>query len=158
MADSSISTLGRFSSQMLTYLGTQRTVAIVPGGIAGNTYQYANGTTVYPGPGSILQSTSGAGVPGSYSPEIYNSITSFYLSRGASQAYADTMTALTIDTAAMLGITPMAFLAQSEVNGQMLLKSEGYISINQLRDPGNQIGTATSVSNKDSLISRQIRV
>lgn len=157
MADPSISTLGRFSSQMLTYLGTQRTVANVPGGIAGNTFKYASGPTVYPVPGSVLQATSGQGVPGSYSPAVYNSVTSFYLSRGASQLYADTMAALTIDTAAIMGITPMAFLAQSEVNGQMALQAAGYTSINMLRDPGNQIGTSTPVSNQNSLVATQIR-
>jgi hypothetical protein len=157
MADISISTLGRFSSQMLTYLGTQRTVEKVAGGIAGNTFKYGSSSTVFPAPGSVLQATAGQGVPGSYSPAVYNSVTSFYLSRGASQVYADTMTALTIDTAAILGITPADFLIQSEINGQMVLKDDGYTAINMLRDPGNQIGTSTPVSNRDSLVASQIR-
>jgi len=154
---SSTSSLGRFSSQMLTYLGTQRTVAIVPGGIAGNTYQYASSPTSYPSPGSVLEATGGAGVPGNYSPAVYNSITCFFLSRGATQLYADTMAALVIDTATLMGLTPANFLAQSEINGQLQLQSIGYTSINMLRDPGNQIGTATSVSNQNSLVSSQIR-
>ena len=157
MADASGSTLGRFSSQMLTYLGTQRTITTVSGGMAGNTYRYSSGPTSYPSPGSALQATSGAGVPGSYSPSVYNSVTCFYLSRGASPMYADTMAALTVDTAAMMGITPIAFLANSEINGQLMLQAAGYTLMNTLRDPGNQTGTATSVSNQNSSVATQIR-
>ncbi len=156
MAASTSSSLGRFSSQMLTYLGTQRMVAIVPGSV-GNVYKYASGPTVYPSPGSVLQSTAGAGVVGSYSSAIYNSTTCYYLSRGASQLYADTMAALTIDTASIMGITPGELLVKSEVNGQMSLSSSAYIALNMLRDPGNQVGSATSVNNRNSLVATQIR-
>ena len=71
--------------------------------------------------------------------------------------YADTMAALTVDTAAMMGITPMAFLANSEINGQLMLQAAGYTLMNTLRDPGNQTGTATSVSNQNSSVATQIR-
>ena len=61
MSSSSIASLGRFSSQMLTYLGTQRTVTNV-GGIPANTFIYSSGPTSFPDPGSVSQSALGAGV------------------------------------------------------------------------------------------------
>ncbi len=153
---SSISSIGRFSSQMLTYLGTQRTVKIVPGSID-NTFKYATETTVFPNPGSVSQAALGAGVVGNYSAATYNSTMCYFLSRGATQVYADTMTGLTIDIANMLGISTATLLVQSEVNGVTTLTPDAYRSFNMLRDTGNQVGTATSVNNKYSLQSRQIR-
>jgi len=156
MAASNIPSIGRFSSQMLTYLGTQRTVENVGGSIA-NTYKYASGPTVFPSPGSISQAALGAGVVGSFSTSSYDSTKCYFLSRGATQLYADTMTGLTIDIANMLGVTPAALLVASEVNGKTLLSPSSFSAFNILRDPGNQVGTATSVSNKNSLQARQIR-
>lgn len=153
---SSISSIGRFSSQMLTYLGTQRTVKIVPGSID-NTFKYATETTVFPNPGSVSQAALGAGVVGNYSAATYNSTKCYFLSRGATQVYADTMTGLTIDIANMLGISTANLLVQSEVNGVTTLTPDAYRSFNMLRDTGNQVGTATSVNNRYSLQSRQIR-
>ena len=81
MAASNIPSIGRFSSQMLTYLGTQRTVENVGGSIA-NTYKYASGPTVFPSPGSISQAALGAGVVGSFSTSSYDSTKCYFLSRG----------------------------------------------------------------------------
>lgn len=153
---STISSIGRFSSQMLTYLGTQRTVKIVPGSID-NTFKYATGITVFPNPGSISQAALGAGVVGNYSGATYNSTKCYFLSRGATEVYADTMTGLTIDIANMLGISTAELLVQSEVNGVTTLTSDAYRSFNMLRDSGNQVGTATGVNNRYSLQARQIR-
>jgi hypothetical protein len=141
---------------MLTYLGTQRTVKNVFGGV-GNTYKYNTGTTVYPSPGSVSQAALGAGVVGSYSLSDYNSVLCYFLSRGATQAYAETMTALAIDIATMLGITPGELLVKSEENGKTVFSLEAYSAFNLLRDTGNQVGRATSVDNKRSLQARQIR-
>jgi hypothetical protein len=141
---------------MLTYLGTQRTVKNVGGSIA-NTYKYATGPNVFPSPGSVAQAALGAGVVGSFSTASYDSTRCYFLSRGATQVYTDTMTGLAIDIANMLGITPAALLVASEVNGKTTLNSSSYIAFNILRDPSNQVGTATSVSNKNSLQANQIR-
>ena len=156
MAVSNISSIGRFSSQMLTNLGTQRSVQIVPGSVA-NVFKYATGPVTFPSPGSVTQATLGTGVVGSYSLADYNSVTCYFLSRGSSQVYADTMTALTIDMASVLGITPASLLAQSEVNGQTALPSGAYTVFNMLRDPSHQVGIVTTVSNKYSLQANQIR-
>lgn len=156
MANANVSSIGRFSSQMLTYLGTQRTVKTVTSAPA-NTFKYASSTTVFPNPGSVSQAALGGGVVGSYSLADYNSTKCYFLSRGATQLYADAMTGLTIDIASMLGISPASLLVQSEVNGQTLLSLDAYRSFNLLRDPGNQVATVTSVSNKNSLQVRQIR-
>jgi hypothetical protein len=156
MANTNILSIGRFSSQMLTYLGTQRTVKNVFGGI-GNTYKYETGTTVYPSPGSVSQAALGAGVVGSYSLSDYNSVLCYFLSRGATQVYAETMTALVIDMATIVGITPGELLVKSEIAGKTIFSSDAYSAFNLLRDTGNQVGRATSVDNKRSLQARQIR-
>lgn len=153
---SNIASIGRFSSQMLTYLGTQRTVKTVTG-TSQNTYKYASGTTIFPTPGNINQSGLGVGVSGSFSGSFYNSTKSFFLSRGASDAYADTMTALTIDIASVLGVTPQSLLENTDVVGQLKLDSVAYQVFNELRDPGHQVAVVTSVNNRYSLQARAIR-
>jgi hypothetical protein len=156
MAANNVPSLGRFSSQMLTYLGTQRTVKNVTGTLV-NTFKYSYGPTTFPSPGSISQAALGAGVVGSYSLEAYNSTKCYYLSRGASEVYADTMTGLTIDIATILGISPAELLVKSEVNGTTSLTQDAYKAFNLLRSNGNQVGTAASVNNKNSLQASQIR-
>lgn len=151
-----IASIGRFSSQMLTYLGTQKTVKTVTG-TPSNTFKYSFGTTVFPTPGSLQQSALGAGVSGSWAGAYYNSTKSFFLSRGASQLYADTMTALTLDIAATLNVSPQSLLEKSEFVGQLKLDSNAYIAFNALRDSTHQVATVTSVSNRNSLQAREIR-
>lgn len=156
MSNSSIASLGRFSSQMLTYLGTQKTVANV-GGIPANTFKYSTGPTIFPSPGSVSQSALGAGVVGNYSSAIFNSTTCYFLSRGVGPLYADTMAALAIDMAAMIDVNPQAMLEQAESNGELAFTDNAYRAFNNLRDPGNQVGTTTTVNNKYSLQATQIR-
>lgn len=156
MANSNIASIGRFSSQMLTYLGTQRTVKNVSGSVA-NTYKYSSGTPVFPSPDSVSQSDLGGGVVGNYAPNVFNSTRCYFLSRGSGPLYADTMTGLAIDMAASLGVSVQSLLEQSEVNGQLLFTADAYRSFNTLRDPGNQVGIATAVNNKFSLQAREIR-
>ena len=156
MSNPNAYTLGRFSSQMLTYLGTQRTVKIVTDVLA-NTYKYSTGSTVFPNPGSLSQATAGEGVVGSYAPNVYNATKCYFLSRGASDVYADTMTGLTIDIAAILGISPANLLVKYEVSGATSLTPDAYGAFNILRSASHQVGTATSVNNKYSLQARAIR-
>ena len=157
MADSNIASIGRFSSQMLSYLGTQRTVQITPGGQYSNTFMYSTGNTpVFPSPDSYQQANLGQGVVGNYSPAVFDSTRCFFISRGASAVYADTMAALAIDIAAILGISPQAYLEKITAGAQLLITDDAYMAFNNLRDPGNQVGTATSVNNKYSLQARQI--
>lgn len=156
MANSNIASIGRFSSQMLTYLGTQKTVKYV-NGVPTNTFKYSNGTTVFPSAGSVLQSDLGGGVVGNYSGNMYDSTRCYFLSRGASAVYADTMAGLAIDMAAQVGITPLALLEQVDANGKLFFTQNSYRAFNNLRDPGNQVGTVTTVDNRYSLQARQIR-
>jgi hypothetical protein len=156
MANANISTIGRFSSQMLTYLGTQKTVRTVTG-TPSNTFKYSFGPTVFPNPGSMRQSDLGGGVSGAWSPVYFDSIKAFFLSRGATQVYADTMAAMTLDIAAVLQVTPQSLIEKSEFVGQLRLDPNAYRVFNELRDPGHQLGTATSVKNRNSLQAREIR-
>lgn len=156
MANSNVASIGRFSSQMLTYLGTQKTVKVVQGSYQ-NTFKYATGPTAFINPGSLLQSDLGGGVVGNFSPSVYDSTKSYFLSRGASQVYAESMTALAIDVASILGITPQALLENAELSGKFLFSENAYRAFNELRDPGNQVGTATATSNSFSLQAREIR-
>lgn len=154
--NSNIPSIGRFSSQMLTYLGTQRTVRSVTGNPT-NTFKYSNGRTVFPSAGSVSQAALGEGVVGNFALSAFDSTKCFFLSRGASALYADTMAALAIDMASMLGISPQALLEQSNVTGSLFFTDNAYRSLNVLRDIGNQVGTVTTVSNRFSLQARQIR-
>ena len=156
MANSNIASIGRFSSQMLSYLGTQRTVQSV-GGTPQNTYKYAFGNTVFPTPGNVQQSAQDAGVSGSFKGADYNSTQCFFLSRGASKVYADTMTALTIDISSVLGVTTQSILENTNAVGQLTLDENAYLVFNELRDPGHQVGTATPVNNRLSLQAREIQ-
>lgn len=156
MANSNITSIGRFSSQMLTYLGTQRTVKYSAGAPV-NTYKYSTGTTVFPSPGIVSQASLGDGVVGNYSPSVYNSTKCYFLSRGIGQVYADTMTGLAIDMASMLGISTSALLEEVDVSGQLLLTPDAFRAFNMLRDPGNQVGMVTSIDNRYSLQAKQIR-
>lgn len=156
MANSNIAAIGRFSSQMLTNLGTQKTVKIV-NGVPTNTFKYASGNTVFPSAGSVLQSDLGGGVVGNYSGNSYDSTKCYFLSRGVGPLYADTMTGLAIDMAAQLGISTQALLESVNSSGQLLFSENAYRAFNNLRDPGNQVGIVTTASNQYSLQARQIR-
>jgi hypothetical protein len=141
---------------MLTTLGTQKTVKIL-NGIPTNTFKYNTGSVTFPSAGSFLQADLGGGVVGNYSPAAYNSTKSYFLSRGVGALYADTMTGLAIDMSSQLGITPQALLEQAEFNGKLIFSDNAYRSLNNLRDPGNQVGIVTSVDNRYSLQASQIR-
>jgi hypothetical protein len=156
MADSNIAAIGRFSSQMLTYLGTQKTVKSISGA-ATNTFKYSSGATTFPSAGSVLQSNLGGYVVGNYSGSVFDSTKCFFLSRGAGPLYADTMAALAIDMAAQIGISTQALLERTAGSDRLSFSGNAYRSFNNLRDPGNQVGTVSTVSNKVSLQARQIR-
>lgn len=156
MANSNISSIGRFSSQMLTYLGTQKTVKNVTG-VPSNTFKYAFGTTTFPSPDSLKQSDLGGGVSGAWSPISFDSTKSFFLSRGATKVYADTMAAMVIDIAAVLGVTPQSLLEKAETLGKLQLDANAYRAFNELRDPSHQVAVATGIDNRNSLQSREIR-
>lgn len=156
VANSNIASIGRFSSQMLTYLGTQKTVKNV-GGTYVNTFKYASGPTTFIDPGSLLQADLGGGVVGNFSSGSYDSTRSYFLSRGVGAAYAETMTALAIDIATTLGISPQALLEQSEITSKLLLSPNAYRLFNEFRDPSHQVGVVTSVTNRSSLQAREIR-
>ncbi len=141
---------------MLTYLGTQRTVKYV-NGVPTNTFKYGNGATVYPSAGSTLQADLGGGVAGNYSPAVYDSTRCYFLDRGVGALYADTMAGLAIDMAAMTSTNPQAMLEQSAFSTKLNFTDNTYRAMNNLRDPGNQLGTVTSVDNRFSLQANQIR-
>ena len=156
MANSNIAAIGRFSSQMLTYLGTQKTVKFVNGNPT-NTFKYASGPTTFPSAGSLLQSDLGGGVVGNYTSTAYDSTKCFFLSRGIGPLYADTMTGLAIDMAAQLGISTQALLEQVDDGGRLQFLPNAYRALNNIRDPGNQVGIVTTADNRFSLQARQIR-
>jgi hypothetical protein len=142
---------------MLTYLGTQKTVKTV-NGTPTNTFKYSAGGTVFPSAGSFLQSDLGGGVVGNYSAASFDSAKCYFLSRGTGPLYADTMSALSTDIAAQIGVSTQALLEALPTTGQLAFSDNAYRAFNNLRDPGSQVGTVTSVSNKHSLQARQIRV
>ena len=156
MANSNLASLGRMSSQMLTYLGTQRTIKDV-GGSYVNTFKYVYGPTTFVDAGSLLQSELGGGVVSNFSPTSYDSTKSYFLSRSVGSMYADTMTALTLDMSSIMGISPQTFLERSESQAGFTLLPNAYRVFNELRDPTHQVGTVTTVTNRTSLQARAIR-
>lgn len=150
-----IASTGRFSSQALAYLGTQNVVNLI-GNVPVNVSKYATGTVVVPSPASAHAADVNR-VVGSISGSSYNSTRSYFLSRGASDMYADSMTALMTDVADMLGISTQSLLENSNVARQMSLSSSAYGVFNMLRDQSHQVGMASSASNKQSLRAREIR-
>jgi hypothetical protein len=156
MAKSNLAPIGRFSSQMLTYLGAQRNVNIVNNAPV-NVFKYEIGPTTFAPPANTLQANLGKGVVGSFKSAYFDSVKCYFLSRNSSVVYADTMAALIIDTASILNVSPQRLLNQMDQNGLLDFTSGAYRAMNMLRDPGNQIGKATTPSNNASLQSRQIR-
>jgi hypothetical protein len=67
------------------------------------------------------------------------------------------MTGLAIDMANALGITTGALLEQINTDGKVLFTADAYRVFNVFRDPGNQVGIATTTNNKYSLQAREIR-
>jgi hypothetical protein len=158
MANSNIASIGRFSSQMLTYLGTQRTVKLTGGGQYSNTFKYQTNTTIFPTPDSAQQAFLGDGVSGAWSPNVYDSTKCFFMARGATVVYAEAMAALSIDIASIIGVSPQAFLEKTVAKGsKLLLSMDAYRAFNDLRDPAHQVGIVTTVDNRVSLQARQIR-
>lgn len=156
MSSNNLSSVGRFSSQMLTYMGTQRTIKQVTGTLV-NTFKYLYGPTAFVDAGSLLQSQLGSGVVGNFTPAVYDSTKSYFLARSTSKAHADTMTALTIDIAAVLGVNPQTLLERSYTTNGLDMPTDAYTIFNRLRDPSHQVGIATTVKNKESLQARAIR-
>jgi len=156
MADNNIPGLGRFSSQMLSYLGTQRTASVTPSGVY-NVFKYTTGDTTFTSPGSAKMGNLGAGVVGNVSGGTFDQIKCYYLSRGASQVYADTMTMLTVDIAATLGITPMVLIERAQHDGKVLFSDATMTAFNNLRDPSHQVANSTSINNRQSFKSNEIR-
>lgn len=156
MADNNIPGLGRFSSQMLSYLGTQRTVSATPNGTY-NTFKYNTGYTTFPSPGAIKMAYLGRGVVGSISGSMYDTIRCYYMSRGASTVYADTMTMLTKDIAASLGLSPLSLIEKAEREGKVLFTDDIMTAFNSLRDPSHQVSQCSNVNNRASFKSNEIR-
>lgn len=157
MAKSTLASLGRFSSQMLTYLGTQRTVKITGGSQYSNTFKYRTEPTVFPPADSAQQALFWDGVSGAWNPNSFDSTKCFFMSRGASAVYAETMTGLAIDIASIIGVSPQAFLERVSNGKQLALTMDAYRAFNDLRDPAHQVGVVTTVDNRFSLQARQIR-
>lgn len=148
--------VGRFSSQMLTYFGVQKTV-VNTGGLNSNTFKYKTSDTTYIDPGNVASTLLATGVSGGYSPGTYDYTISYFISRGAGVLYASTMASLAIDIATALNIPVHLLLERSESSGKTSFDTSAYEMFNKLRDPGHQVGHVTTVLNRNSLQSRSIR-
>ena len=67
------------------------------------------------------------------------------------------MAGLAIDMAAMVNTDTQSLLEELDVNGKLLFTQNTYRAMNNLRDPGNQLGSATDVNNRNSIQAKQIR-
>lgn len=146
----------RFATQMLAAFGVQRTVTTTTGSV-GNTFKYGTGTPVYTDPVGANNITQPGLAVGYCSPTAYNQARCFYIDRGASELYADTMVMITEDLRRMLGTTTGNLLEQFSVLGKIDLSGVAYYQLNKLREPGNQVAKSSATNNTQSLQARQIR-
>jgi hypothetical protein len=102
-------------------------------------------------------SNLGIGVVGAVSGDVFDRVKSYYLSRGASQTYADTMTLLTVDISIVLGVTTISLIERVEREGKVLFTDSMLSAFNALRDPSHQIAQTTNVNNRISFKSNEIR-
>lgn len=149
-------TATRFAAQMLSAFGMQRAVTTSTGSV-GNTFKYVTGTPVYIDPVAVNSITQPGLTVGYCSPTAYNQARCFYIDRGASELYADTMVMITEDLRRMLGTTTVNLLEQSSVMGKIDFSGITYYQLNKLREPGNQVAKSSAINNTQSLQARQIR-
>ena len=149
-----MTTPARFSSQMLALFGIQPRVISTGTGTA-TQYRY-NGT------GSVseyafLPSDGTVRVSGGISPNDYNQSRCFYEGRGITGNSADTLATIAVDAAQLLGVTTGYFLENSYLGQRTRYSSAQAETVNLLRDQTNQIANLSSINNRISLQSRQIR-
>ena len=149
-----MTTVQRFSSQMLGYLGAQRTTINTNGTVTNAIKYHVDDWPIYPPATSVTRTT---GEWGNYSPDVYNFTRCYFLSRGAGDAYSDTMSALAMDTSALMGISITKFLALVDQGGHLQLPPSAQHAMNMLRSPGNQLSTVKPANNRTSFQARQIR-
>jgi hypothetical protein len=153
VSNTNVASTGRFSSQILTYLGTQKVVKNVTGQPE-NTFTYAMGPTTYIPVDSQYDPNN---VAGSFSPDNYNFTRCYFLSRGASAAFADSLASIIMDISTARAITPQTLLDTENILGKLSLSNDSIALFNQLRDPSHQISTVTTAINADSLVAREIK-
>ena len=149
-------TATRFATQMLAAFGMQRVVTTSTGSV-GNTFKYATGSPVYIDPAVVNNIIQPGLTVGYCSPTAYNQTRCFYIDRGASESYANTMVMITEDLRRMLGTTTVNLLEQSSVMGEIDFSDITYYQLNKLREPGNQVAKSSATNNTQSLQARQIR-
>lgn len=147
--------VGRFSTQLLQQSGAQKEVRTADGAVV-NQYANARGSEVFADPGSVNLSP-GKFTKSAYSINTFTAVRSYFESRGASSANADTMAALTMDVARSSGQHPISLLDYNS-KGSTSFNAEIMNYLNRYRPNGQQQDVYEDTSNKrDSIKSRLIR-
>lgn len=150
----SVTNVGRFSSGLLNQFGAQRKTALSNGAIV-NKFSNSQGNEFSPNVESRML-TDKELTTGAVNENTYTAVQAYFESRGASLANSATMASITIDTAKLIGISPMLLLEYTD-NNEVVLSGDAYSSLNELRSASDQNQLVSDVNNRKSLKARSIR-
>lgn len=148
-----VTSVGRFSSQMLSQRGASRDLKFVDGRMS-NVFSNSKGGEYYPSVDAIVSGNHNV-FTGSVNSNVFSAVKAFFSGRGASETQANTMALLVIDVSKALGVSPVSLIEQTGV-GKIMFSEETYRIFNQLRPPTNQTGKMKNVDNRASMISNRV--
>lgn len=156
--ESEVLTVGRFSSQLLNYRGSEKKIRLI-GDTLQNTFDNSStGSDVAVGIDSASLATNTL-QKGSIKGIVYSALKAFFVSRGVGVTNANALALLTIDAAKISGVSPMSVIEDilQKNSKKIQFKNDIIISHNLLREPGNQLGKTNTVNNKKSFQARLIK-
>lgn len=152
-SENQVLTVGRFSSQMLKLRGARKTVKQLNGKLT-NTFDASQGDAVALPPDSLLFGNAGL-VAGGVTPDVFHAVVAYFSGRGVGQTNAVTMAALTTDAAKIQGISAIKLL-ENFFGNTVVFNDTTMSAFNALRNPNNQIGIASDISNGASPRARNV--
>lgn len=150
----SVKNVGRFSSSLLNQFGAQRR-SVVSNGTISNEFTFSRGNESFPNIESRYL-TDKTLTTGAFGEDTYTAVQAYFESRGVAKANAAAMASITMDTAKMMGVSPLLLLEVTEPN-KIKISGDAYNSLNDLRGAGDQNQIVSDVNNQKSLKARSIR-
>lgn len=138
----------RFSSQMLNSFGESAINSFTPGDTSNISKIHINDSKLY---------SKYSGESGYYSPGTYNTVTAFFISRGASPLYANTMGSVVVDMSRDTGYSIFQIMENIDDLSSLGATDALIKSFNELRDASNQVGYGKRLNTSSSRVARQIK-